>query len=162
WLAARLSYPVFAAASLFAAACVTTIAKSPASSALAISTGLLALAGARREWTRDRGRCGGLALVLALNLLLLALAYLGLRLLRLPRVANNDIFVVHDSWLGWKLRSDWKIDRKIPLHDYVSHETSNRLGFRGPVYSLERPAGTRRIVVLGDSHTEGYTVNDGE
>jgi lysophospholipase L1-like esterase len=162
WLVARLAWPIFAAAALFAAACVTTIAKSPASSALAVASGLLALAGARRAFARDRRRCGGLALLLALNLLLLGLADLGVRLLLLPRVAHNDIFVVHDPWLGWKLRPEWTIDRRIPLHDYVSHETSNRLGFRGPVYPTERPAGTRRIVVLGDSHTEGYTVSDGE
>jgi lysophospholipase L1-like esterase len=162
WLVGRLPYPIFAAASLFAAGCVTTIAKAPASCALAVASALLALAGLRREFARDRRRGFGLALLLALNLVVLALADLGVRLLLLPRVAHNDIFVVHDPWLGWKLRRDWTIDRRIPLHDYVSHETSNRLGFRGPVYPLERPAGTRRIVCLGDSHTEGYTVNDGE
>lgn len=162
WLAARVAYPLFAAAALFAAAMVSTIENSTGLLAGAIAASLLAIAGARQLWTRDRRRCAGLAAVLALNLFVLALADVAVRILLLPRVPHNDIFVEHDPWLGWKLRPDWTLDRKIPLHDYVSHETSNRLGFRGPVPPLERTKGTRRIVCLGDSHTEGYTVNDGQ
>ena len=162
WLAGRIAYAFFAGAALLAAALVATVANSAGLVAAAVASALLALAGARREWARDRRRCGGLAVVLALNLVVLVLADLGVRLLLLPRVSHNDIFVVHDPWLGWKLRPEWTLDRIIPRHDYVSHETSNRLGFRGPVPPIDRPAGTRRIVVLGDSHTEGYTVSDGE
>lgn len=162
WLIGRVPYPLFLAAALLSSALVATIENSVGLVSGAIAAGVLALAGARREWARDRRRCAGLAAVLVLNLAVLALADLGVRLLLLPRVSHNDIFVVHDPWLGWKLRPDWTLDRIIPRHDYVSHETSNHLGFRGPLPPLERTAGTHRIVVLGDSHTEGYTVSDGE
>jgi lysophospholipase L1-like esterase len=162
WLVARLPYPLFAVAALLTGALVTSLMKSPELVAASVATGLLALAGARRAFASNRRRACGLALLLVLNLLLLALGDLFVRRFVMPNSSHNDIFVVHDPWLGWKLRPSWTIDRNIKIHDYVSHETSNRLGFRGPDYPIERPAGTRRIVVLGDSHTEGYTVNDGE
>jgi len=162
WLVARLPYPFFAVAALLAGALVTSLIKSPELVVASAAAGLLALAGARRAFAADRRRACGLALLLVLNLLLLALGDVAVRRFVMPNSSHNDIFVVHDPWLGWKLRPSWAIDRNIKVHNYVSHETSNRLGFRGPDHPVERPAGTRRIVVLGDSHTEGYTVNDGE
>jgi len=41
-------------------------------------------------------------------------------------------------------------------------ETVNSDGFRGRDYSVDKPKGVYRIVVLGDSFTEGLGVNDNE
>ncbi|MCX6709358.1 MAG: SGNH/GDSL hydrolase family protein, partial [Candidatus Woesearchaeota archaeon] len=41
-------------------------------------------------------------------------------------------------------------------------ETVNSDGFRGRDYSIEKPKGVYRIIVLGDSFTEGFGVNDNE
>jgi lysophospholipase L1-like esterase len=40
--------------------------------------------------------------------------------------------------------------------------TANALGYRGPVVTLPKPAGTFRIVLLGGSTTHGWGVNDDE
>jgi lysophospholipase L1-like esterase len=40
--------------------------------------------------------------------------------------------------------------------------TANSLGLRGPERSLDKPAGTRRIAVIGDSFIAGYGVADQE
>lgn len=46
--------------------------------------------------------------------------------------------------------------------EYESVETVNSWGFRTPEVPAAKPAGTKRILVVGDSHAEGYTVNDDE
>ncbi len=38
--------------------------------------------------------------------------------------------------------------------------TSNSLGYRGPVVSLDRPTGTIRVLLFGGSTSHGYAVND--
>ena len=38
----------------------------------------------------------------------------------------------------------------------------NAMGYRGPVVSVDKPAGTYRIILLGGSTTAGYGVNDDE
>ena len=38
----------------------------------------------------------------------------------------------------------------------------NSMGYRGPLVSLDKPAGTYRIILLGGSTTVGYGVNDDE
>lgn len=40
--------------------------------------------------------------------------------------------------------------------------TANPMGFRGPLVSLVKPPGTFRIVLLGESSTHGWGVNDDE
>jgi hypothetical protein len=40
--------------------------------------------------------------------------------------------------------------------------TVNAQGFRGPLVALEKPPGTLRVACLGDSHTFGHGVADGE
>ena len=40
--------------------------------------------------------------------------------------------------------------------------TANRLGFRGPEVSVQKPAGTVRVVLLGGSTSHGVGVNDNE
>jgi lysophospholipase L1-like esterase len=165
WLVARLPFPFFVVAALLLGSFVSTIALAPGLAAAALACGGLALAGMRRTWRDERNgrrRFAGMVALLVVNGAILVALDAATRRFLLPRSSHNDLFLVHDPWVGWKLRPSWSIDRRIVAHDYVAHESSNRLGFRGPEYPVARTPGKRRIVVLGDSHTEGYCVNDGE
>ena len=77
-----------------------------------------------------------------------------------PRVVNHRFFIEYDPLLGWK---------KIPnLHgvqesdEYKIYESINSKGIRGPEYDYTKKAGEYRVLILGDSSAEGYTVNFGE
>lgn len=63
----------------------------------------------------------------------------------------------YDPLLGWSLIPNATGHNKTSEYDTVEH--INAEGLRGPEYPYAKPAGTRRVVVLGDSFTEGYTVN---
>ena len=63
-----------------------------------------------------------------------------------------------DPELGWVPRADI-------TGTYIRFPASfktNSQGLRDREYELAKPAGTRRIVVIGDSHTWGYGVNNDE
>lgn len=73
---------------------------------------------------------------------------------------HHRLFCEFDATLGW---------RKVPGHrgrhttgEYDVVETFNSRGLRGPEHAYQKPAGTRRVLVLGDSFVEGYTVGDAE
>lgn len=81
-----------------------------------------------------------------------------LRVIRPPGAEDVEIQVLnqHDSMLGW---------RKIPgatdtlaTAEYRIIESINSRGIRGPEIAETRPPGARRVLVLGDSFAEGYTV----
>src|SRR5262249_55523700 len=72
----------------------------------------------------------------------------------------NNVFIEHDPWLGWKLRRGLTVVRKE--RQYSAQETINFSGFRTHALPFDKPPGVKRILFLGDSHTEGYTVNDTE
>ncbi len=78
----------------------------------------------------------------------------------LPKRSHDKIFTQHDPVLGWRLRADFSLERREA--DYTGRETTNSLGFRTPEIALDAAPGVRRIVILGDSHSEGYTVGDDE
>lgn len=66
--------------------------------------------------------------------------------------------VEYDSLLGW---------RKIPHYEgmEVTPQTAvtltfNSRGLRSPEYPYEKPSGVRRVLALGDSFAEGYTVEN--
>lgn len=70
--------------------------------------------------------------------------------------SHHQIFCEYDSLLGWK-----KIPSFTGLHrtiEYEIEERINSLGLRGPEISITPPAGVKRVLFLGDSFTEGYTV----
>ena len=58
------------------------------------------------------------------------------------------------SYLRWEMKPDLDI-----RWNGTTFQT-NRLGFRTPEVSLEKPAGTYRILVFGSSNTMGYGVNN--
>jgi hypothetical protein len=66
---------------------------------------------------------------------------------------------VYHPTRGWALKPDL---RDVPVFD-GKRLSSNSRGLRGTAeYGYEKPAGTRRIVVLGDSFTFGEEVSDDE
>lgn len=76
----------------------------------------------------------------------------------LPQRSHDRLFVSFDPLLGWKLKAGLSSMRETSR--YLVRETINSHGFRTPELPFAKPPGVRRIVFLGDSHTEGYTVDD--
>jgi lysophospholipase L1-like esterase len=95
-----------------------------------------------------------------LNVLLLIAADALIGIYVLPRQSHHKLFIQHDPFLGWRLRPGPPVKRNDV--DYTSVETVNSWGFRTPEVADAKPAGTKRILVVGDSHAEGYTVSDDE
>lgn len=144
---------------IFAALCLLFGASNRLWWALAAALFCLAVEAARAAWRRNPARCAATAAMLAINLVLLTALDLALHRWVLPHRSHNRVYIDHDPYLGWKLRPNLAITRQ---GRFGAHETTNALGFRGPLRPFAKPAETRRVVVLGDSHAEGYTVNDNE
>ncbi|MBK9015388.1 MAG: SGNH/GDSL hydrolase family protein [Saprospiraceae bacterium] len=76
-----------------------------------------------------------------------------------PKAANfnhHQLYCEHDSLLGWRKIPNSRGHHKTP--EYEVWENINSMGIRGPEYPLRKDSGEQRIVVLGDSFSEGYTV----
>lgn len=76
------------------------------------------------------------------------------------RSEHHKLFVEYDSLLGWK-----KIPNKQGKHatsEYEIHENINSKGIRGHEYSYGKRDDEYRILILGDSFAEGYTVEFNE
>lgn len=129
-------------------------------SALAAMCAVLAIAALLHGLAADPVRTRRRLALLAINAVGVVLVDIAVRVLVLPRRSHNNLFVAHDAQLGWKLRPGVTLVHEYEL--YTSCETTNSLGFRGPERPFAKPAGTRRVVVLGDSHGEAYTVDDRE
>jgi hypothetical protein len=69
---------------------------------------------------------------------------------------HHSVCCEHDPLLGWRLVAGRTTEFSNP--EYAITESFNSRGVRGPEYSLAKPPGEYRIVILGDSFTEGYTV----
>jgi lysophospholipase L1-like esterase len=108
----------------------------------------------------DPRRLGRLGLLLTLQLVLLAAADTFVRVAVLPLKSQNSIFAAYDPDLGWKLRAN--LSARHTTGDHTTTETVNSLGFRTPERPFAKPAGTKRVLIIGDSHTEAYVVDDGE
>jgi lysophospholipase L1-like esterase len=65
-----------------------------------------------------------------------------------------------DSELGWHHYPSVSHDESLEGHDYTL--SYNAHGFRPPEHTWRKPAGTRRILVLGDSFVDGSEVDDRE
>jgi lysophospholipase L1-like esterase len=112
------------------------------------------------------GRLRNLLLGLLLAFISLGVGIMGaelvFHLLDLPpdRQGHQQLFVEYDSVFGW---------RNIPnetntiIADEYTHELRyNTRSMRGPVIPYEKPAGTLRVLLLGDSFVDGYTEELGD
>ena len=112
-----------------------------------------------------RSRRRGLDALLVIGSVLFALvvAELVLRALgQTPFVVNPERakFWVHDETLGWRHRPDRSgVFRKDPFEIRVS---INSAGLRDDEVPREKPPGRKRIVVLGDSYTWGFGVEQAD
>jgi lysophospholipase L1-like esterase len=69
---------------------------------------------------------------------------------------TGDAFFVPDPFSGHTLRPN------LRLRSSTYDITVNSLGMRGPEIAVEKPAGIKRIAILGASSVFGYLVPDGE
>ena len=104
---------------------------------------------------RIRPAIGSLLLVAASIGVSLALTEVALRLLghhgeAISRISN--IHLVDDPVLDWRYVPNSEVQSGRVVYRY------NGAGFRDRDHTLRTPAGIERIVVLGDSVTEGYGV----
>src|SRR5262245_9174348 len=67
--------------------------------------------------------------------------------------ANRPISRYHPT-LGWDKPPDG--DMRITRDEYDIHVHINSKGLRGPEREYAKPAGIRRVLILGDSYAEGY------
>jgi hypothetical protein len=63
---------------------------------------------------------------------------------------------VYDSLLGWSKVPDTAA--VVSSFEYSVVERINSQGLRGPEYEMTKPPDEYRVLVLGDSYAEGYTV----
>jgi len=70
---------------------------------------------------------------------------------------QHKVCCEHDPQLGWRHVANRTVTFQAP--EYRITERFNSRGVRGPEYSLEKGSDEYRIVVLGDSFAEGYTVD---
>ena len=102
-------------------------------------------------------RTGFLVLsVISLLSLLAAEFFLRIFLPLEPPPLDGKIFCQYDPRLGWVKTPNFEGQHVTP--EYTVTEKFNSQGFRGPEYSLEKGENETRILVLGDSWTEGYMV----
>jgi len=74
----------------------------------------------------------------------------------LLRVHHHKLFCEHDPLLGWRKIANAKYTHRTS--EYSVTESMNSRGIRGPEYSYVKLDSEYRILVLGDSFAEGYSV----
>ncbi len=87
----------------------------------------------------------------------LATVECALRLLKEP--PSNDEhpkLFIQDATLGWKKRPSMTVEVRSPEYEHL--ETTNSLGLLGPEIDLTKDPDQTRILILGDSYAEGYSV----
>jgi lysophospholipase L1-like esterase len=98
------------------------------------------------------------AVVLGSVILALAVLEVGLRLTHYgeDNLIHLEKFVEYDPGLGWRHKQNFSSEF---VHD-ETHTTLqfNANGWRGPVRSYSKPPNVTRIVVLGGSFVDGYSV----
>lgn len=76
-----------------------------------------------------------------------------------PKAENfnqHQLYCEYDPLLGWRKIPNVKGHHKTL--EYEVQENINSQGVRGPEYPMKKDSGEHRIIVLGDSFSEGYTV----
>ncbi|MFN2433481.1 MAG: GDSL-type esterase/lipase family protein [Gemmatimonadota bacterium] len=92
----------------------------------------------------------------------LGLAEAALQIVDHPPRSRGDhsLFFEHDSLLGWRNKPN--VRGELGEEEYRVELAFNSRGLRGPLRSYAKPAGTYRVLMLGDSFLEGYTVQERE
>ena len=72
------------------------------------------------------------------------------------QIGHHQLFMEHDPILGWRKIPNFTGQHVTP--EYAVLEHMNSRGIRGPEYAYEKRRDEYRILVLGDSFAEGYTV----
>ncbi len=72
--------------------------------------------------------------------------------------AIRNPFARHDPLYGWSKPPG--ASGYLVRPEYRVRLTINSKGLRGPEYDYPKPAGVQRVLLLGDSFTEGYTVEE--
>jgi lysophospholipase L1-like esterase len=108
-----------------------------------------------------RQRLAPLILVLASTLLTLLVLEGAARALRRMRGSGKEAgeilhYTEYDPILGWRKTAGARVVYR--RREYTVEVAVNRLGLRDPERGYEAPPGTFRILALGDSFIEGYTV----
>jgi len=109
-----------------------------------------------------RRTAGNLLLLLSALAAALALGEATMRLLS-PRsipVGGGPALYRYDTLLGWEKRPNVAVSMRAAEWD--TSLRTNSLGMRGPNISQVRARGVTRILLLGDSFIEGYSVFDSE
>ncbi len=97
-----------------------------------------------------------ISLVLVSTSLALLLGEVCLRLIWPRTVNHHQIFCEFDSTLGWRKIPNFSAKRQTS--EYSITETFNSKGIRGEDYPVPKPPGEKRVMILGDSFAEGYSV----
>ena len=106
-----------------------------------------------KRWKQYLFRC--VLLCISLGFAILA-SEIALQITHKPLVPDN-LYCQHDAKLGWaKIPSRTNHFKTIT---YNASETINSYGFRGREHTIHKPSHTQRVVILGDSFAESYTVN---
>ncbi len=105
-----------------------------------------------------RRLAGGFALAFTSVLTTLLVCEAGLALFDYPPRLTEDqrLFVEYDSVRGW--RNVRGSGGRLVTSEYDVALDYNEHGYRGPLHAYPKPAGTYRVLLLGDSFLEGYTV----
>jgi len=74
-----------------------------------------------------------------------------------PPTGHHDLCCEYHPVLGWRHTPNASFE--LVRSEYQITERFNSRGVRGPEYSLDKPPGEYRIVIIGDSFAEGITVN---
>src|SRR5262245_5386887 len=99
---------------------------------------------------------GNIILVTISVLLALAMSEGAARIVMHPDVAENYMLLrEYDPLLGWRKIAN--AHKRVRTAEYDIEEQINSKNLRDREYDYSKPVGTTRILILGDSFTEGYT-----
>jgi lysophospholipase L1-like esterase len=113
----------------------------------------------RLAYLQRHPRAANLLLLTFSTLLCLALGEVALRIVqRTPADNPHQLFVEYHPVLGWQKKAGFSGIHVGPEGIYRVRESMNSKGIRGPEYPYEKPPEEFRILFLGDSYAEGYTV----
>ena len=101
---------------------------------------------------------GPLAAMALSTVVMLGLLEVTLHVASYPRTntGHQRLFVEFDPDRGWRNVPDAEGD--FSTDEYDVHLHYNSRGIRGQERAYEKPTGTFRVVLLGDSFIEGYSV----